>query len=70
DPSEAVSPSPFLVKTRGAEVGIRTRIIPGLDSSLSLFMLDSASEILFVGDAGDTEPSRPSRRYGIEWTNH
>jgi hypothetical protein len=35
-----------------------------------LFVLDSASEILFVGDAGDTEPSRPSRRYGFEWSNH
>lgn len=65
-----VDSSPFLVKTRGAEVGIRTRLIPGLDSSVSLFLLDSASEILFVGDAGDTEPSRPSRRYGVEWTNH
>lgn len=65
-----VDSSPFLVKTRGAEVGVRTRFIPGLDSSLSLFMFDSASEILFVGDAGDTEASRPSRRYGIEWTNH
>jgi outer membrane receptor protein involved in Fe transport len=65
-----VDASPFLVKTRGAEVGVRTRIIPGLDSSLSLFVLDSASEILFVGDAGDTEPSRPSRRYGFEWSNH
>lgn len=70
DPGVAVSSSPFLVKTRGAEVGVRTRLIPGLDSSLSLFVLDSASEILFVGDAGDTEASRPSRRYGIEWTNH
>ena len=65
-----VDASPFLVKTRGAEVGIRTRAIPNLDSSVSLFVLDSASEILFVGDAGDTEPSRPSRRYGVEWTNH
>ncbi|MGN6285106.1 MAG: TonB-dependent receptor [Afipia sp.] len=64
-----VESSPFLVKTRGAEIGIRTRAIPGLDSSVSLFILDSASEILFVGDAGDTEASRPSRRYGIEWTN-
>lgn len=65
-----VDSSPFLVRTRGAEVGVRTRIIPGLDSSLSLFVLDSNSEILFVGDAGDTEPSRPSRRYGVEWSNH
>lgn len=64
-----VDSSPFLVKTRGAEIGIRTRAIPGLDSAISLFVLDSASEILFVGDAGDTEASRPSRRYGVEWTN-
>lgn len=64
-----VDPSPFLVKTRGAEIGIRTRAIPGLDSAISLFVLDSDSEILFVGDAGDTEASRPSRRYGVEWTN-
>jgi outer membrane receptor protein involved in Fe transport len=61
--------SPFLVKTRGAEVGLRSKLIRGLTSAVSLFMLDSASEILFVGDAGDTEASRPSRRYGIEWTN-
>ena len=36
---------------------------------MSVFLLDSASEILFSGDAGDTKASRPSRRYGIEWTN-
>lgn len=65
-----VDSSPLLVKTRGAEVGIRTKIIPGLDSSVSVFILDTASEILFVGDAGDTEPSRPSRRVGVEWSNH
>ncbi|MFZ5715996.1 MAG: TonB-dependent receptor [Bradyrhizobium sp.] len=65
----ALQASPFLVKTRGAEVGLRTKAIPGLTSAVSLFMLDSASEILFSGDAGDTEASRPSRRYGIEWTN-
>jgi hypothetical protein len=29
--------------------------------------LDSASEILFSGDAGDTQAIQPSRRYGIEW---
>lgn len=61
--------SPFLVKTRGAELGVRTKLIPGLTSAVSLFVLDSASEILFSGDAGDTEASRPSRRTGIEWIN-
>jgi len=68
-PSEPVSASPLLVRTKGAEVGIRTRLISGLDSTFSVFMLDQASEIVFVGDGGDTEASRASRRYGIEWTN-
>lgn len=59
-----------LVKTKGAELGMRTEIIPGLQSSLALWRLDIASELLFVGDAGETEPSRASRRTGIEWNNH
>ena len=67
--SDPLSASPLLVRTKGAEVGLRTRLIPGLDSTFSLFMLDQASEIVFSGDGGDTEASRASRRYGIEWTN-
>jgi hypothetical protein len=70
DPGTKLSPSPPLVRTRGAEVGVRTKIIPGLDSSFSVFILDQDSEILFSGDAGDTEATRASRRYGFEWTNH
>ncbi|WP_022723661.1 TonB-dependent receptor domain-containing protein [Rhodopseudomonas sp. B29] len=70
DPTNRLSPSPLLVRTRGAEVGVRTRVISGLDSSLSVFVLDQDSEILFSGDAGDTEPTRASQRYGFEWTNH
>ena len=35
-----------------------------------MFVLEYASELLFVGDAGTTEASRPSRRVGFEWTNH
>jgi hypothetical protein len=72
NPTAASSPigaSPLLVQTKGAEAGVRTRIIPGLDSSVSVFILDQASEIVFNGDAGDTSASRPSRRYGVEWTN-
>nr|WP_316217738.1 TonB-dependent receptor [Bradyrhizobium sp. SZCCHNR3003] len=69
-PGNRVDSSPLLVRTKGAEVGVRTRIIPGVDSSLSLFMLNQDSEILFSGDAGNTEASRPSRRYGFEFTNH
>ena len=73
NPAAASSPvgaSPLLVRTRGAEVGVRTKALPGLDSSVSVFVLDQASELVFNGDAGDTSPSRPSRRYGVEWTNN
>jgi outer membrane receptor protein involved in Fe transport len=69
-PSSPVGRAPLLVRTKGAEVGVRTKIIPGLNSSVSLFILDQASELVFSGDAGDTSASRPSRRYGIEWTNN
>jgi outer membrane receptor protein involved in Fe transport len=70
DPAVRVTPAPLLVRTKGAEVGVRTRIVPNLDSSLSLFVLDQDSELVFSGDSGDTEASRASRRYGFEWTNH
>lgn len=72
DPNDKTSPLervPLLVRSRGAEVGIRTRALEGLTSSLAIFVLDFDSELLFVGDAGTTEPSRPSRRLGVEWTN-
>lgn len=65
--AERVSP---LVRSKGFEVGVRSEIIPGLQSSLSLYRLDFDSELLFVGDAGSTEPSRPSRRIGIEFNNY
>jgi outer membrane receptor protein involved in Fe transport len=58
------------VRTQGAEVGVRTKALPGLDSSVTLFVLDQASELVFSGDAGDTEASRSSRRYGIEIANN
>jgi outer membrane receptor protein involved in Fe transport len=58
---------PFLVRSKGAEVGWRARPVQGLETSVALFVLDYASELLFVGDAGTTEASRPSRRTGVEW---
>lgn len=72
NPSDPTSPQaavPLLVQSRGAEIGVRSQWIKGLDTSLSLFLLDFNSELLFVGDAGTTEASRPSRRIGIEFTN-
>jgi hypothetical protein len=67
DPVNSVTP---LVRARGAEVGVRTVRIRGLQSTVALWYLGLDSELLFVGDAGTTEPGRPSRRTGIEWTNY
>lgn len=66
-PVQRVDP---LVRTRGAELGVRTEIIPGVQSSLALWMLKQNSELLFIGDAGTTEASRPSRRQGVEWITY
>jgi len=65
--SEPADKVPFLVRAKGAEVGWRARPIAGLETSVALFVLGYASELLFVGDAGTTEASRPSRRTGVEW---
>jgi outer membrane receptor protein involved in Fe transport len=73
DPNDLKTPVdrvPLLVKSQGAEIGLRYRPRDGVETTLALFVLDFASENLFVGDAGTTEASRPSRRIGIEWTNH
>lgn len=72
DPADGVTPVQAvkpLVRTKGYELGLRSEIVPGWQSTVALWQLDSASELLFVGDAGTTEASRPSRRYGVEWTN-
>ena len=66
----ASAPVTPLVPTRGAELGVRSELVPGLQSSLALWRLDIGSELVFVGDAGETAPSRASRRSGIEWNNH
>ncbi|HSZ81794.1 MAG TPA: TonB-dependent receptor plug domain-containing protein [Polyangia bacterium] len=60
---------PLLVRTKGAELGARTSIVPGLVSTLSLWLLQSDSELTFDGDSGDTEANGPSRKYGVEWAS-
>jgi len=66
DPVDAATP---LVRSKGAELGLRTEAVPNLQSSLALWALKLDSELAFVGDAGTTEAGRPSRRYGVEWSN-
>ena len=63
EPAERVDP---LVTSDGAEIGFRWFKDARLNLSASLWYLELESELLFVGDAGNTEASRASRRFGIE----
>ncbi len=48
------------------EAGLRTAIFPRMQLALALWQLEVDSELLFIGDGGATEASRPSRRRGVE----
>ena len=61
---------PGLVRSTGYELGMRSEWLPGLQSTLAVFQLDFASELIFIGDAGTTEAGRPSRRIGWEFNNY
>ncbi|MEO7270492.1 MAG: TonB-dependent receptor [Vicinamibacterales bacterium] len=67
DPAQPVN---LLTRARGAEIGLRTVRIKGVQSTMALWYLDFDSELLFVGDAATTEAGRPSRRTGVEWANY
>jgi hypothetical protein len=57
-----------LVRSQGYEVGVRSEAIPKLQLALSLYRLDFASELTYVGDEGTTEAGAPSRRNGAEFS--
>ncbi len=72
DPSTGLptTQAPALVGVFGKEIGLRTEIVPGLQSSVALWSLNAASELLYAADSGGTQINGASRRYGIEWNNH
>jgi hypothetical protein len=59
-----------LVSATGAEVGVRTVAVRHLQSTVSLWTLHLDSELVFSGDEGTTEASRPSDRHGVEAANY
>lgn len=63
EPADPVDP---LVDSRGAELGARLFMGEKFHATVALWNLRLDSELLFVGDAGNTEASRPSRREGAE----
>ena len=56
----------ILVEGRGGEIGFRYDNLRGFNVTLTAFELATDSELVFVGDAGTTEPSDPTRRSGVE----
>jgi outer membrane receptor for monomeric catechols len=68
DARGAVAGGTPLVRARGSEVGVRATPTRGVQTSLALWRLAMDSELVFLGDAGTTEASRPSLREGVEWT--
>jgi hypothetical protein len=62
DPADKV---PVFVRARGAELGARVEQ-SGFTASLVGFWLHIGSELVFVGDAGSTEPNDASERFGTE----
>ena len=67
EPVNKVDP---LVRGRGAEIGVQTRLIPELQTALTVWSLKLDSELIYIGDAGNTEASRPSQRNGVEFANY
>lgn len=62
DPADRV---PVFARARGYEAGARVES-GQFTASLVGYYLKLASELVFVGDAGTTEPNDASRRYGVE----
>jgi outer membrane receptor protein involved in Fe transport len=55
-----------LVQGEGGEIGFRFDTLAGFNFTVAYFELATDSELVFVGDAGTTEPSDPTRRSGFE----
>jgi len=69
DPADGVTPiqpADPLVSVTGYDLGVRTAAIPKLQLAASLWTIGFDSELLFIGDAGNTEANRGSRRHGVE----
>lgn len=56
----------LLTPAMGYEVGVKATPVEGLTVEASGFLLDVDSELVWSGDAGTTEASGQTRRYGLE----
>lgn len=65
---ERADPVDPLIRSYGAEIGLRATPVGGVRTTVALWAIALDSELLFVGDAGTTEPSDASRRVGATLT--
>ena len=66
---DQVDTVPALVEAEGAEGGVRWNVLEGLKVTFAVFWLELESELVFVGDAGTTEPNDATRRIGLEFSS-
>jgi hypothetical protein len=67
---EPATASPPFARATGAEFGIRTVAVRGLQSTVTAWYLGFDSELFYVGDSGSTVEGPASRRAGLEITNY
>lgn len=64
-PADKVDP---FVQSNGAEIGARFESGDKFNATVTAFLLELDSELLFVGDAGSTEALGASERVGVEFS--
>jgi hypothetical protein len=67
---DPATPSPTFARSQGAEFGVRSVALRGLQTTATAWYLDFDSELIYVGDSGSTEDGPASRRFGLEVTNY
>ena len=60
---DAVTP---LAQANGYEAGVRTHLFDRIDLAAAVYALDLDSELVWVGDAGETEARGATHRLGVE----
>jgi len=63
---EPVNPVDVLVESEGGELGLRYERGTRFNATLVGFWLELDSELVYVGDAGTTEPNDATERLGVE----
>ena len=64
--AEPGSQADVLTRSEGAEIGLRYEPDETFNATLTGFWLELDSELVYVGDAGTTEPGEGSERSGLE----